>query len=68
MKKRSNLSYDDVDYATDIDMLTIMGKDKQRAALNKVNQFIKSSKNKKQVKEMIARKKQIQELIKDKSI
>lgn len=68
MKKRSpmKMKFEDVDYATDIDVLTIMSKDKQIAALNKVKQYLKvCKKNKPHVKEMIARKKQIEALIKE---
>ena len=65
MKKRTGLKFEDVDYATDIDVLTIMSKEKQIAALNKVKQFLKSSKNKEHIKEIMKRKKQIEELIKE---
>jgi aminopeptidase N len=54
------LRLEDVDYATDIDVLTIMSKDKQRAALKKVDQFLKCNKS----NEMVKRRKQILELIK----
>ena len=63
--KRISIKFEDVDYATDIDVLTIMNKEKQMSALNKVKQFLKSSKNKTQIKEMNKRKKQIEELIRD---
>ena len=65
MKKHPGLKFEDVDYATDIDVLTIMSKEKQIAALNKVKQFLKSGKNKEHIKEMTKRKKQIEELIKE---
>ena len=64
MKKMKKMSYEDVDYATDIDMLTILSKKDQTAALNKVNSFLKTSKNKKETDDMTKRKKQIEELIK----
>jgi len=64
MKKQAPMNFDDVDYATDIDVLTIMSKEKQMDALNKVNQFLKSSKNQSQIKEMTKRKEQIESLIK----
>lgn len=65
MKNNKMMNFTDIDYATDIDVLTIMSKDKQIAALNKVNQYLKmcKNKNKQHVKEMTKRKKQIQELI-----
>ena len=63
MKKKS-IKYEDVDYATDIDMLTILSKKDQTVALNKVNQFLKTSNNKSQIKDMTKRKQQIEELIK----
>ena len=62
--KNKTMKYEDVDYATDIDMLTILSKTDQTVALNKVNQFLKSSKNQTHVKEMTKRKQQIDELIK----
>ena len=62
--KNKTMKYEDVDYATDIDMLTILNKKDQTVALNKVNQFLKSSKNQTHVKEMTKRKQQIEELIK----
>ena len=65
MKKTMKpMSYEDVDYATDIDMLTILSKKDQTAALSKVNAFLKTSKNKKETDDMTKRKKQIEELIK----
>ena len=63
-KTTKKMSYEDVDYATDIDMLTILSKKDQTAALNKVNSFLKTSKNKKETDDMTKRKKQIEELIK----
>ena len=67
MKKSATIKFDDVDYATDIDVLTIMSKDKQMAALNKVNQYLNvcKNKNKSHAKAMIERKKQIEALIKE---
>lgn len=67
MKNSKMMSFTDVDYATDIDVLTIMSKDKQISALNKVKQYLKvcKNKNKQHVKEMTKRKKQIEELIKE---
>jgi hypothetical protein len=63
-KKPAHMKFDDLDYATDIDVLTIMSKEKQIAALNKVKQYLRvCKKNKSHVKEMIKRKQQIQELI-----
>jgi hypothetical protein len=62
--KNKSMKYEDVDYATDIDMLTILSKKDQTVALNKVNEFLKSSKNQSHVKEMTKRKEQIEELIK----
>ncbi len=62
--RHNGLKFEDVDYATDIDVLTIMNKAKQTIALNKVKQFLKSSKNSEHIKEMTKRKKQIEELIK----
>ena len=62
------LSYEDVDYATDIDVLTIMSKKQQMEALGKVTAFLKcnkSKKNKSAVEEMIKRKQQISQLIKE---
>ena len=64
MKTMKTMSYEDVDYATDIDMLTILSKKDQTAALSKVNAFLKTSKNKKETVDMTKRKKQIEELIK----
>ncbi len=67
MKKtmtNKTMSYEDVDYATDIDMLTILSKKDQTAALSKVNAFLKTSKNKKETDDMTKRKKQIEALIK----
>lgn len=58
--KTRKMRLEDVDYATDIDVLTIMSKDKQKAALKKVNEYLKCHKS----KEMIKRRKQIMELIK----
>ena len=67
MKKSATIKFDDVDYATDIDVLTIMSKDKQIAALNKVKQYLKvcKNKNKSHAKVMTERKKQIEALIKE---
>lgn len=64
-KTIKRLNFDAVDYATDIDVMTIMSKDKQIAALNKVKQFLKTSKNKSHVKIMTKRMKQIEALIKE---
>jgi hypothetical protein len=64
-KKPAHMKFDDLDYATDIDVLTIMSKEKQIAALKNVKQYLKvCKKNKSHVKEMTKRKRQIQELIK----
>lgn len=65
MKKRPTISFEDVDYASDIDVLTIMSKTKQQSALKKVKEFLKLTKNKAQKKEMMVRKKQIESLIND---
>ena len=66
MKKQAPMKFEDVDYATDIDVLTIMSKEKQMAALNKVKQYLKvCKKNKSHVKEMTKRKEQIEALIKE---
>lgn len=65
-QKQATLSYEDVDYATDIDVLTIMSKQKQMDVLDKVNQFLKSTQNKQHQTEMTHRKQQIEELIKEK--
>ena len=65
MKKQATMKFEDVDYATDIDVLTIMSKDKQISALNKVKQYLKVCKtNKSHIKEMTKRKEQIEALIK----
>jgi hypothetical protein len=67
-KIKKCLSYEDVDYATDIDVLTIMSKKQQMEALGKVNAFLKcnkSKKNKSAIEEMIKRKQQISQLIKE---
>ncbi len=66
-KHRKMIRFEDVDYATDIDVLTIMSKEKQISALNKVNNFLKSSKNTDHIKEMTKRKKQLEQLIKESS-
>ena len=67
MKNNATIKFDDVEYATDVDVLTIMSKDKQIAALNKVNQYLKvcKNKNKSHTKVMTERKKQIEALIKE---
>ncbi len=65
--KPNTVKFDDVDYATDIDVLTIMSKDKQIAALNKVKHYLKvcKNKNKSHEKTMMNRKSQIESLIKE---
>jgi len=68
LKQRTSLKFDEVDYATDIDVLTIMGKEKQISALNKVKQFLKVNKNKAHKTEMTKRKRQIEELIKESAL
>jgi hypothetical protein len=67
MKKSATIKFDDVDYVTDIDVLTIMSKDKQMAALNNVNRYLKvcKNKNKSHAKVIMERKKQIEALIKE---
>jgi len=66
-RKPETVKFDDVDYATDIDVLTIMSKDKQIAALNKVKHYLKicKNKNKSHEKTMMKRKSQIEALIKE---